>query len=59
LLLTPDYLSKETCTPVSYLPILQLFLGLLAKKSKKGIQTPQSDIELIKQRYKDAQAREQ
>ncbi|MDD1414218.1 type II toxin-antitoxin system RelE/ParE family toxin [Dolichospermum sp. ST_con] len=34
-------------------------LHAFQKKSKKGIQTPQSDIELIKQRYKDALAREQ
>lgn len=28
------------------------------KKSKQGIKTPQADVDLIKQRYKDAVARE-
>jgi phage-related protein len=34
--------------------ILQAF----QKKSKQGIKTPQGDVDLIKQRYKDAQERE-
>jgi phage-related protein len=34
-------------------------LHAFQKKSKQGIKTPQSDIELIKQRYKDAIDREQ
>jgi phage-related protein len=34
-------------------------LHAFQKKSKRGIKTPQSDIDLIKQRYKDAIAREQ
>ena len=33
-------------------------LHAFQKKSKKGIKTPQADIELIKQRYKDAVLRE-
>ncbi|GBF81051.1 type II toxin-antitoxin system RelE/ParE family toxin [Aphanothece sacrum] len=33
-------------------------LHAFQKKSKKGIKTPQVDVELIKQRYKDAVARE-
>ncbi|MBW4621204.1 MAG: type II toxin-antitoxin system RelE/ParE family toxin [Cyanosarcina radialis HA8281-LM2] len=33
-------------------------LHAFQKKSKKGIKTPQADVELIKQRYKDAVARE-
>ncbi|GLQ80660.1 hypothetical protein GCM10007881_41790 [Mesorhizobium huakuii] len=31
-------------------------LHCFKKKSKRGIQTPQSDIELIKRRYRDAEA---
>ncbi|WP_370569810.1 type II toxin-antitoxin system RelE/ParE family toxin [Sphaerospermopsis sp. LEGE 00249] len=34
-------------------------LHAFQKKSKQGIKTPQSDVDLIKQRYKDAVAREQ
>ncbi len=34
-------------------------LHAFQKKSKKGIKTPQSDVDLIKQRYKDAVAREE
>jgi phage-related protein len=34
-------------------------LHAFGKKSKQGIKTPQSDVDLIKQRYKDALAREQ
>jgi phage-related protein len=34
-------------------------LHAFQKKSKKGIKTPQSDVDLIKQRYKDALAREE
>ena len=34
-------------------------LHVFQKKSKTGIKTPQSDIDLIKQRYKDAVKREQ
>jgi phage-related protein len=34
-------------------------LHAFQKKSKKGIKTPQADIDLIKQRYKDAVAREE
>lgn len=34
-------------------------LHAFQKKSKKGIKTPQADIELIKQRYKDAVVREE
>ncbi len=34
-------------------------LHAFQKKSKQGIKTPQSDVDLIKQRYKDALAREQ
>jgi phage-related protein len=34
-------------------------LHAFQKKSKQGIKTPQSDIDLIKQRYKDALALEQ
>lgn len=30
-------------------------LHAFQKKSKKGIETPKSDVDLIKQRYKDAQ----
>jgi phage-related protein len=33
-------------------------LHAFQKKSKQGIKTPQTDIDLIKQRYKDAQERE-
>jgi phage-related protein len=33
-------------------------LHAFQKKSKQGIKTPQADIELIKQRYKDAVLRE-
>lgn len=33
-------------------------LHAFQKKSKKGIKTPQTDVDLIKQRYKDALARE-
>ncbi|RUT07148.1 hypothetical protein DSM106972_024090 [Dulcicalothrix desertica PCC 7102] len=33
-------------------------LHAFRKKSKQGIKTPQADIDLIKQRYKDAQERE-
>jgi phage-related protein len=33
-------------------------LHAFQKKSKQGIKTPQSDIDLIKQRYKDAMERE-
>ncbi|MDJ0675349.1 MAG: type II toxin-antitoxin system RelE/ParE family toxin [Calothrix sp. MO_167.B42] len=33
-------------------------LHIFQKKSKQGIKTPQVDIDLIKQRYKDAMARE-
>ncbi|PLZ95997.1 hypothetical protein CEN50_20265 [Fischerella thermalis CCMEE 5268] len=33
-------------------------LHAFQKKSKKGIKTPQSDVDLIKQRYKDALVRE-
>lgn len=33
-------------------------LHAFQKKSKQGIKTPQADIDLIKQRYKDAVARE-
>jgi phage-related protein len=34
-------------------------LHAFQKKSKQGIKTPQSDVDLIKQRYKDAVIREQ
>jgi phage-related protein len=34
-------------------------LHAFQKKSKQGIKTPQSDIDLIKQRYRDAVAREE
>ncbi|MBE9214000.1 type II toxin-antitoxin system RelE/ParE family toxin [Plectonema cf. radiosum LEGE 06105] len=34
-------------------------LHAFQKKSKSGIKTPQADIDLIKQRYKDAVAREE
>jgi phage-related protein len=34
-------------------------LHAFQKKSKKGIKTPQTDVDLIKQRYKDALAREE
>lgn len=34
-------------------------LHAFQKKSKKGIKTPQTDVDLIKQRYKDAQALEE
>jgi phage-related protein len=34
-------------------------LHAFQKKSKQGIKTPQSDVDLIKQRYKDALEREQ
>ncbi|MBW4631441.1 MAG: type II toxin-antitoxin system RelE/ParE family toxin [Iphinoe sp. HA4291-MV1] len=34
-------------------------LHAFQKKSKQGIKTPQTDINLIKQRYKDALAREE
>ena len=34
-------------------------LHAFQKKSKQGIKTPQADIDLIKQRYKDALEREQ
>ena len=34
-------------------------LHAFQKKSKQGIKTPQTDIDLIKQRYKDALAREE
>ena len=34
-------------------------LHVFQKKPKQGIKTPQPDIDLIKQRYKDAIAREQ
>ncbi|MBD2770837.1 type II toxin-antitoxin system RelE/ParE family toxin [Iningainema tapete] len=34
-------------------------LHAFQKKSKQGIKTPQPDVDLIKQRYKDALAREQ
>lgn len=34
-------------------------LHAFQKKSKSGIKTPQPDIDLIKQRYKDAVAREE
>jgi phage-related protein len=34
-------------------------LHAFQKKSKQGIKTPQSDVDLIKQRYKDALAIEQ
>ena len=34
-------------------------LHAFQKKSKQGIKTPQSDIDLIKQRYKDAVNREE
>lgn len=34
-------------------------LHAFQKKSKRGIKTPQADVELIKQRYKDALAREE
>jgi phage-related protein len=34
-------------------------LHAFQKKSKQGIKMPQSDVDLIKQRYKDALAREQ
>ncbi len=33
-------------------------LHAFQKKSKRGIKTPQVDIDLIKQRYKDAQERD-
>jgi phage-related protein len=33
-------------------------LHAFQKKSKKGGKTPQADVDLIKQRYKDAVARE-
>jgi phage-related protein len=33
-------------------------LHAFQKKSKKGIKTPQADVDLIKKRYKDALARE-
>lgn len=33
-------------------------LHAFQKKSKQGIKTPQADVDLIKQRYKDAVARE-
>jgi phage-related protein len=33
-------------------------LHAFQKKSKRGIKTPQADVDLIKQRYKDAVARE-
>jgi phage-related protein len=33
-------------------------LHAFQKKSKKGIETPQADVDLIKQRYKDAVTRE-
>ena len=34
-------------------------LHAFQKKSKKGIKTPQMEVELIKQRYKDALSREE
>ncbi|MGH7998063.1 MAG: type II toxin-antitoxin system RelE/ParE family toxin [Brasilonema sp.] len=34
-------------------------LHAFQKKSKQGIKTPQTDVDLIKQRYKDALAREE
>lgn len=34
-------------------------LHAFQKKSKQGIKTPQSDVDLIKQRYRDAVAREE
>jgi phage-related protein len=34
-------------------------LHAFQKKSKKGIKTPQTDVDLIKQRYKDALAQEE
>ena len=34
-------------------------LHAFQKKSKQGIKTPQSDVDLIKQRYKDAVTREE
>lgn len=34
-------------------------LHAFQKKSKKGIKTPQTDVDLIKQRYKNALAREE
>ncbi|MEH1907247.1 MAG: type II toxin-antitoxin system RelE/ParE family toxin [Nostoc sp.] len=34
-------------------------LHAFQKKSKKGIKTPQADVDLIKQRYKDALEREE
>ena len=34
-------------------------LHAFQKKSKRGIKTPQTDVDLIKQRYKDALAREE
>jgi phage-related protein len=34
-------------------------LHAFQKKSKQGIKTPQADIDLIKQRYKDAVTREE
>ncbi|WP_373536222.1 type II toxin-antitoxin system RelE/ParE family toxin [Microcoleus sp.] len=34
-------------------------LHAFQKKSKQGIKTPQADVDLIKQRYKDAVAREE
>ncbi|NMG22374.1 type II toxin-antitoxin system RelE/ParE family toxin [Brasilonema bromeliae] len=34
-------------------------LHAFQKKSNKGIKTPQTDVDLIKQRYKDALAREE
>jgi phage-related protein len=34
-------------------------LHAFEKKSKQGIKTPQADVDLIKQRYKDAVAREE
>lgn len=34
-------------------------LHAFQKKSKQGIKTPQVDVDLIKQRYKDAVAREE
>jgi len=34
-------------------------LHAFQKKSKQGIKTPQADIDLVKQRYKDALEKEQ
>jgi phage-related protein len=34
-------------------------LHAFQKKSKRGIKTPQADVDLIKQRYKDALEREE